>query len=367
MVFTPTFSGDTVRVELSNRFSREPVTVGGATVAPRLAGAAVVGEASRRLHFGGAPAVTLAPGSTVLSDPVAFPVKAFRDVAVTAYVQGRAPTVDQHNVAMQTSYLANNGTGDHTLDHGGAAFGRTTTSWFLVSGLDVTAARHVGAVVTFGDSLTDGFVPGAEGAASLDGAARYPDFLARRLQAQRADVAVVNAGVTGNRLRYDGFFPEFGRSGLSRLVADAARIEGAQSVILLEGINDLGLAPNASHLDVIADLQTAIGALHRAGLRVYLGTLPPTGGASLPTYGGPQADHLRREVNRWIREQGPRFVEGVVDFDAALRDPANPSRLLPAFDSGDHIHPNAEGHRAMANAVPLDPLIFHTRPSAACG
>ena len=365
MVFTPTFSSDAVRFELSNRLSPDPVTIGSATVSHRLTGAAVVAHTTQRLHFGGAPGVTLQPGEVVISDPVRFQARAFRDVAVSLHVRGRAPAVDQHNVAMQTSYLTNNGTGDHTLDPTGAGFRRRTTSWFVVSGMEVTAAPHVGAVVAFGDSLTDGYVP--DGGAWTDAGARYPDFLARRLQAQGADVAVVNSGVTGNRLRYDGFFPEFGRSGLSRLVADAARLRGVESVILLEGINDIGLAPSASHLDVIADLKTAIGVLHERGLRVYLGTLTPTGGAALPSYGGPQAAHIRSEVNRWIREEGRHLVEGVIDFDAVVRDPRDPSRLLPAFDSGDHIHPNPEGHRALADAVPLDPLVLHTRPRQACG
>ena len=364
MVFTPLFHGHSLRFELSNRFSKDPVTIGAATVSYREANAAVVADGTGRVHFGGAEVVTLQPGEVILSDPVTFAVQAFRDLALTLHVRGRAPRVDQHKASMQTSYLTPNGAGNHTLDHGGVSFTSKTTSWFLVSGMDVLTASHVGAVVAFGDSITDGLQNNAS--AALDSNSRYPDFVARRLAERQADIAVVNSGISGNRLRHDGPQPEFGPSGLSRLVPDAAEVQGARSVILLEGINDIGLPPNATHLDVIDALKEAIRTLHRNGLHVYLGTLTPTGGAAVPTYGSTQADYFRREVNRWIREQGPHWVEGVIDFDAALRDPANPSRLLPAYDSGDHIHPSTAGYRAMADAVPLDALIIHSRTHDAC-
>ena len=364
MVFTTLFDGTSIRFELSNRFSKESVTVGGATVSYRDTNAAVFPHGTTRVLFGGAEMVTLRPGEVVLSDRVTFAVQAFRDLALTLHIRGRAPRVDQHKASMQTSYLTPNGAGNHTLDHGGVSFTSKTTSWYLLSGMDVLTSSHVGAVIAFGDSLTDGLQDNAS--AALDTNSRYPDFLARRLADRQADIAVVNSGISGNRLRHDGPTPEFGPSGLSRLVADAAEVQGARSVILLEGINDIGLPPNATHLDVISALQEAIRTLHRNGLHVYLGTLTPTGGAALPTYGGVQADYFRREVNRWIREQGPHWVEGVIDFDAALRDPANPSRLLPAYDSGDHLHPSTAGYRAMADAVPLDALITHSRTRDAC-
>ena len=168
---------------------------------------------------------------------------------------------------------------------------------------------------------------------------------------------MVNEGIGGNRIRLDAVptSPEiFGPSTLFRLDGDVLAVSGATDVIVLEGINDIGQDPPATAAQVIAGLQQVVTRLQVAGLRVLVGTLTPSGGMGVPTYGSAAAGAIRRAVNRWIR--GSRLPDGIVDFDAAVRDPSRPSRIRPAYDSGDHLHPNARGYRAMGDAVRLSAL-----------
>ena len=168
---------------------------------------------------------------------------------------------------------------------------------------------------------------------------------------------MVNEGISGNRVRLDALPPIpaiFGPSGLSRLGRDVLAVPGVTDVVVLEGINDIGQPPPASAAQVVAGLRRIATRLRAAGLRVLLGTLTPSGGDALAGYGGPAADRTRRAVNRWIRST--RLAQGVVDFDRAVRDPGHPGRLRPRFDSGDHLHPNARGYRAMGDAVGLGSL-----------
>jgi len=210
----------------------------------------------------------------------------------------------------------------------------------------VRAPRRVGAVVALGDSITDGFP------APFDGNGRYPDLLARRLVAAGGPpLAFQNEGISGNEVLRSGALPMFGPSLLARLNADTLDQAGVSIVILMEGTNDIGVPPAPSAAQVIAGLQEVIMRLRDAGLRVIIGTLPPCKDFALALHGTPEAIAKRNQINDWIRTGAD--ADGVVDFHAVLRDPADPDRLLPVYDSGDHLHPSPAGYAAMAEAVDL--------------
>ena len=352
LVVTPTLAGRRLRVRLSNRLGSGRVTFSSAFVARRRTGAALVPHTSRRLRFGGRPSVTIAPGTEVVSDSTRLRFRAFQELAVSVHVRGTAAGASQHLVALQTSYSTRPGGGDHAVDTSADAYTSSLGSWPYLTDVEVIAPRTVGAVVALGDSITEGF-PGP-----IDRNARYADFLARRLAGTAGPrLAVQNAGISSNRLL--GSFPRpfAGPSMLQRLRADVLERAGVSSAIVIAGTNDLGQAPpppTAGADRVIAGLRKLVRRLKRAGLRVLLGTLLPAGGHALELHGTSDAVAKRNRINRWIRTQ--RIAEGAVDFHAALRDPAAPNRLLPAYDSGDHLHPSAKGYRAMARAVSLHRL-----------
>jgi lysophospholipase L1-like esterase len=356
-VLTPLGSGKKLRVHLTNVLSAEPVTVDAASVAKSASGGSVKAKSLKPLRFDGARSVTIPAGGQVVSDPARLKVKALKRLAVSTYVDPSSDgLVTEHYMGRQTSYLAS---GNRVRASGSGAYGETTLARFIVAGVDVRAPRSVGAVAAFGDSITDGFqgdvVPTSQNLAGIDEDVRYPDFLARRLTDKHGEqkLTVLNAGISGNRILEDGLLPRQGPSGLSRLDRDVIGLAGVRTVIVLEGGNDIGLTP-ASAGEVIAGLQQVVERLKAARLRVLLGTLTPAGGTSIPAYGGAEANAIRTEVNEWIRSQ--KVSDGIVDFDAAARDPADQSRLLPAFDSSDHLHPSSAGYKAMAAAVPVNQL-----------
>ncbi len=357
MILTPHLAGSTLRVHLSNRFGSEPVTFDRVTIAGRRSGASLIPGSSRPLAFAGQAGVTVPPGAERVSDPLPFTVVPFADLAVSLYVSGATGHATEHFTARQTSYVTAPSAGDHTADADGAVFTYTTTSWYFVDAIDVMAPAGVGAVVAFGDSITDGFQgednPISENPEGLDANARYPDALQRRLLAAGRTLSVLNAGISGNEI-LSSKFPYFGPSGLSRIEADAISQAGVTDVIVLEGINDLAQQrPAASAADVISGLQQIVEQLHAARLNVVLGTLTPAGGAT-GAYGTPQTDDARETINEWIRTSG--VADAVVDFDAAVRDPQDPGRINPAYDGSDHLHFNPAGYQAMAHAVDLTTL-----------
>ncbi|MCV7419456.1 SGNH/GDSL hydrolase family protein [Mycobacterium yunnanensis] len=357
-ILTPTFDGSTARVRLSNRFGSVPVTFAQAAIARRASGPALVPDTTAPLTFAGDRSVTVAPEHDVLSDPVQFTVQAFEPLAVSLYVAGDVGKATEHAVARQTSYLTAEGAGDHTADADGSAFTQRTTSRPFVSGLEVQAPLSDGAVAAVGDSITDGYqaVPAGapEAAEGIDADGRWPDDLARRLAAAGRPLSVLNLGIAGNRVLQDstvGGQPDIqGPALIRRLDADVLAQSGVTTVIWLEGINDLLMPPNATVDQLTGGYRDVIDRLHSRGLRVLQGTLTPAGGSAAP----PNSDAVRQEVNDWIRQQSP--ADGVVDFEAAVRDPADPSRINPAYDGSDHLHFNLAGYRAMADAVPLDML-----------
>jgi lysophospholipase L1-like esterase len=334
--------GPAVRVRLTNAFGARSVLVGHASVAAQAANASPVAGSLRALTFGGSPQVRIAAGGEALSDPVGLRVAALSTLLVSVYVPGPTGPVTNHPFTAQGNFL---GTGDQVLAGTGAGFA-DTPCWMLVDGVDVHAGgRVVGSVVALGDSITD--------TANTTGNAnrRWPDDLARRLAARRgATLSVVNAGLGGNRLLEprDGE-PFYGVPALARLDRDVFAQTGVRTVILLEGVNDIGF--NAPAADIIAGYQQVIALTHARGLRILGGTITPFGDSFL---GDPARIATRNAVNAWIRTS--RAFDGVIDFARAAASPTDAEALDPRYDSGDHLHPNDAGCQAMADAVNLAAL-----------
>jgi lysophospholipase L1-like esterase len=350
-ILTPTHGGSILRIRLSNRFGDGPVRFAHVTVARRQAGAELMPGTAREVRFNGHPAVVVGPGHDAVSDPVKLTFGAFQPLAVDVYVPDDVGKPTEHFSARQTSYLTPDGTGDHTAEESGASFSEKTTTRPWVTGVDVRAPAGMGAVVALGDSITDGYdgsrlgVP--ETADGVDADGRYTDDLARRLLAARRPLAVLNMGITGNFVLRNGA-GAFGPSALRRLWADVLRQAGVTTVIWLEGLNDIGQRPSAGVRDLIAGWLRGIRRMRAAGLRVLLGTLPPAGSADT----GPDGlEGKRLRLNRWIR--ATTAPDGIVDFDAAVRDPAAPNRVRAKYQGHDHLHLNLAGNRALARAVPL--------------
>jgi lysophospholipase L1-like esterase len=345
-----TVGGHQVRVRFSNAQGTEPLAIGGASVGVRSSGASVRPRSLRALSFAGATSISVAPGGMVLSDPVTLDVDAFDDLAISLYVPAPQAGMTQLSLAHQTSYVSATGNFTAAAD---LAVASTITSWYWLSGVEVTGERHARAVVTFGDSITEGF------GSTLDANARWPDVLARRLHAQRrtADVSVLNEAISGNRVLNDVIGPNAQR----RIDRDVLTQGGVDFVILLEGTNDLGfsqLAPgtfgpgvslaNVSADEIIAGYEQIIARVRQAGGKIYGATMLPFEGAG---YYNAAVEPKRAALNQFIRARG-RF-DGVIDFDAVMRDPAHPTRMRAEFDSGDHLHPNDAGYVAMGNAIDL--------------
>jgi lysophospholipase L1-like esterase len=341
--------GNQLRVRLSHSFGGKPLVVQHATVALAGAGPAPVAGTLHDLQFDGQSDTKIANGASVLSDPVPLEVPAGADLLITVFTPEGAGPATSHSSSTQTSYFAKDGT-DHAGDSDGSAFTNTTTSWYYVDEVAVLAPEVPGSVVTLGDSITEG------AQSTRDANRRYPDQLAARLNAlppgQR--LGVLNAGIGSNRILIDTppAFPNGGLSMLRRIDTDVLARTGVRSMVVLGGINDIGAVPYATDPVVLsAGLCQLAERAHLSGLRVVAGTVLPWGNTGAYT---PEREAVRQGFNGWIRTTD--CVDGFVDFDALLRDPADPHRLSPAYDSGDHIHPNDEGYQVMANSVPLNLL-----------
>jgi len=339
--------GDSVRLRLSNEFGRTPLRVGEVRIAQQLAGPSIVPGSDRAVTFGGRTAFTIPAGAPVLSDPVDIAVAPLSNLVVSLYLPDTAVANTFHSLGVQTTYVSSPGNFTAAVTPPVAT---TTTSWFFLSGLSVQAGQRGAAVVAVGDSITDGY------ASTVDANRRWPNLLAARLQG-RADlrhVAVVDHGISGNRTLHDFIGP----NALARFDRDLSGSPGARWVILLEGINNIGI-PGAFGLpdeqvsaeDIIAGHRQLIVRAHERGLKIYGATLTPFEGTTFPGYFTAAGEVKRQAVNAWIRHSGE--FDAVIDFDKAARDPAHPTRLLPAYDSGDHLHPNDAGYQAMANAIEL--------------
>lgn len=361
----PHRDGSVARLRFSNKFGLGTVTFGAVTIGHQSSGATLKPGSLREVTFGGQKHVRIARGAEVVSDPVKIRVRAFRSLLASVYVLGAPGPATQHVLAGQSSWQSAPLSGDATRSLSGSSFialpvpGLTPAipqGIAYLNGFDVLTSKRVGTVVAFGDSITDGFQgvvsPILPVSSNIDLDSRYPDLLARRVLDAGLNLSVVNAGISGNQLLKDSPVPIFGRSGLSRLQSDALDQPGVTTVILMEGINDIGQS-FASPAKLIAGYQSAIAQAHAHDVRILLGTLTPDEGTLQPGYGF-MGEAARSEVNDWIRSQD--LSDGFVDFDAAVRDPAHPTRILPAYDGGDHLHFSPAGYAALAAAVPLDAL-----------
>lgn len=327
--------GNQARVRLSNTFGTAPLTFGHVTLAVADTGPRAAGGTMRTLTFGGQSTVVVPAGAEVLSDPAWLRVPADADLLVTTYVPTPSGPVTYHPLAQQTSFFTR--AGDFAAEESGASFTEQTAVWHYVSEVDVRGPAR-GTVVTLGDSITDGAhsTPGAN--------RRWPDRLSDRLHGR---LGVLNAGISGNRLLLDG--AASGRNALARLADDVLTSGDVRTLIVLEGINDIQQNPHQTDpAMIVSALRQIVAQAKTQGIRVIGGTLTPFKGWKIYD---PTLEKTRQAVNAFIRTSG--ICDGVVDFDAAVRDPADPLAMLPAYDSGDHLHPNDAGYQRMADAVPL--------------
>jgi lysophospholipase L1-like esterase len=336
--------GPLTRIVLTNEFGTEPLRIGGMHLANAGKADAISLMSANALTFGGRPEVTIPAGALAISDPVALSLQPLSDVAVSIFIPAQTILkVSGHSFADQTSYLAPG----NSISKASLPGSTIIHSWPFLKGVDTQVSGQHSAIVCFGDSITDG-------ALSTENAnARWPDVLAKRLHNSRktATLGVLNEGIGGNRILREGSGP----AALARLDRDVLSLSGAKYLILLEGINDIGNAfgPKGpgyplSADDLIAAYKQIAERAHTHSIKVFGATLTPFGGAG---YASPQGETVRKAFNDWIRSN--KDLDGVIDFEKATRDPANPGTLAATADSGDHLHPKDGGYQAMGDAIDL--------------
>lgn len=342
--------GDQVRVQFSNEFGTTPLKIGAAHVALSGGGPAIQSGTDKPLTFGGRPSITVPPGAPVLSDPVDLRVTPLGSLAVSLFLPDATDVTTAHPTGVQTAFVSP--AGNHAAAPELPVEARFLNRFFL-AGVMVRAAARMPTVVTFGDSITDGTL------STPDSNNRWPDHLARRLLADaNAPAAVYNAGIGGNRLLTDGAGP----SALARFDRDVLAIPGVSHVTVMVGINDIGwpgtaLASESERVsvdDMIAGYRQLAERAHARGIRIVGCTLTPFEGTALQNVGDyytPEKETRRAAVNEWIRTAGA--FDAVIDFDAVIRDPANPRKMQAAFNGGDWLHPGDAGYRAMGEAIDL--------------
>jgi lysophospholipase L1-like esterase len=348
LIVRASIGGSRVRIRVSNEMGSTPLRIGHASIALRSSGAAINAASLRELRFGGVAAITLPAGAPALSDPVDLLVPNQADLAISLYLPGSAQGTTMHSAALQTSYVSPAGDYTSTIS---LPVSRTLGSWPFLTEVDVAAAAPC--LVALGDSITDG-----QGS-STNTNNRWPDYLARRLQASlgaAGNIGVVNRGISGNVLLNDYNISLLsGRDTLERFDRDVLATAGVRYLIAFIGINDICFSPGSNPIpagELIAGYRQLIARAHAREVSIIGATLPPFEGF---VYYTPAREGVRRAVNDWLRASGE--FDGVLDTDLALRNPASPTRMLPAYDSGDHLHPNNAGYLAIANAVPLAPFV----------
>lgn len=356
--------GTRLRLVFSNAYGQKPLVVGRASVALSGRGPGIQTQSLRTVTFGGRTSATIPAGAPLLSDPIDLAVPAMEHVTVSVYLPASTPTTTFHWDSRQTAWIAaGDQTAAATIDARKTST-ETITTRTLLTGIEVEADQPAPqAVAVIGDSITDG------NGASVDADSRWPDFLAARFDP--LGVAVINAGISGARLLSD----KMGANALARFERDVLDQPGVRTAIVLLGINDISWPGTAfdpkgqpASLDSLENgFRQLIAQAHRRGVRIIGVTLTPFRGAlhgtPLDNYFNADKDALRRSLNTWIRESGA--FDAVLDFDLLAKDREDPSRLNPAFDSGDHLHPGDAGNRLLANAIPLDVLLPEIGKSAA--
>jgi lysophospholipase L1-like esterase len=348
LIVRTSIPGNRVRVRLSNEMGSTLLRIGAAHIGLRASGANLVAGSGRDLTFGGAPAATVAPGDPLVSDPVDFAVPALADLAISLWLPDSTQATSIHDLALQTNYVSVAGNYAST---NALPVQRTLGSWPFLAEVDVTGGSGTpSAIVALGDSLTDGV------RSTANANRRWTDYLARRLRTEAMPgsppVAVVNRGISANSLLTD--YPTAllsGRDALERFDRDVLATAGARWLFVLIGINDILYSPASNPIPADALQAGWLQLIARArtrGMQVIGATLPPYEGHP---YFTTARDAVRQQANAWIRTSGA--WDAVADFDAVLRDPSRPTRLLPAYDGGDHLHPNDSGYEAMARSIPL--------------
>src|SRR5712692_3485281 len=340
--------GDTIRVRISNAYGTAPLAVGAASVGLRDQGPAMVSSSVRPLTFGGSPTMTIAAGALVISDAVQIEMPPLADLSVSVYLPGILLPMFQitGRYARQTNYLSPRGNfaADVTMP-----VGKITDEWCFVSGVDMLASSDTGGIVSLGDSLTDGNI------STHDAYCRWPDQLARRLIARQGGrpFGVMNQGLGGNRILHD----LRGDSGLRRFDRDVLAQPGVTHAIVMLGTNDLRNRNSKPEEEVtgaqmIAGMQQMAARAQACGMKFIAATLTPFGNETyMLNAWNPVREQHRVAFNTWLRTSG--VVDGVVDFDAALRDPACPTQMLAHYDCGDGLHPSDSGYCAMGDAIDL--------------
>jgi lysophospholipase L1-like esterase len=331
--------GGSVQLRLSNAFGTVPVTFDAVWVGEQATGAGIVAGSNRQVRFGGSTSVTVPVGSEALSDPVDMTATAGDNLSVSIHVAGDTGEVTGHWEAEQDGWYSS---GDTASDPSPTTYVNHVQWWFWLDAVLVHPRRAANTIVALGDSITEGYH------STTSANRRYPDDLAARL-APMGCYGVANEGIGGNRVTADAGIA--GVSALARLDRDVLSQPNVSTVIYMEGINDIGNGIVTSAGQLIQADQQIIARLHAEDIRVVGGTLTPMLGSGYYTAA---REAIRQQVNNWVRTSNA--FDGVVDFDAVTRDPANPAQLLPAYDSGDHLHPNDAGYQAMAAAVPIDSL-----------
>jgi len=340
--------GDRVRVVLTNAFGTGRLAIGGAHIALRDKGGAIVDGSDHVLTFGGAATMSIPPGGLIVSDPTNLRVPEMGDLAIDVYLPGdtaASPSpLTMHSGARQTNYISSTGNHLGMKELPGAT---TTPSWFFLSRVEVAAPAQTAAIVTFGDSITDGYN------STPDTNNRWPDHLAKRLMGAGGGFGVLNLGIDGNRVLNEIAGP----AALARFDRDVLAAPGVTHVFVLEGINDLGISsllndglrPTPEQL--IAGHRQLIARAHEKGLRIFASTLLPYENTGIPGYYNEEGEKVRQAFNEWMRTA--KEYDGFVDFDQVMRDPSHPAKMLEKYDSGDHLHPNDAGYQAMAAAFNL--------------
>jgi len=336
--------GSSARVVFSNAFGTSPITIGAAAIAERAQGSTITPETARPLLFGGAASATIPPGAVLVSDPADFIVPSLGDVAIDLYLPGSTDTpspLTTHVGSLQTSYVSAAGNLSGSRDFEAVT---TTRAWFLLARLEVMGTPGSATVAVLGDSITDGT------ASTPEANRRWTDRLAERLTVWNSRLGVANVGIAGNGLLDEGQY-SYGANAQARFDRDVLALPNVQHLIVLTGINDIVLAhgnpPSAD--DITAGYRQLIIRARSRGIRVYGATLTPFEGADAFTT---EREATRHAVNGWIRTSG--LYDGVIDFDATMRDAVNPTRLRREYDSGDHLHPSDAGYTAMGNAIPME-------------